>query len=237
MVFKASILLASAFALSAFALPIPSDCPDSAPSSALAGIQPAVHIKSTTAIPSVTADDLIKMAPATASCAGAPFPEECADATAAAAALNASFKKYNIATIGEQAALIGYTLFESGDYKYSKNHYPGTPGQGTRMMALPQSIAQYAAALVGPSAVTTAAASGGDVATLALVNADDETSFGAAAWFYSSKCSDDVKAGIKAQTVDGWHAFLTQCVGTQAVTERDQPWVNAKQILLGKQTV
>ena len=183
--------------------------------------------------PGITAEDLIAIAPATASCAGAPFPDECADAATASKALNASFAKYGINSTGEQAALIAYTLFESGDYKYSKNHFPGRPGQGTRMMAMPNFVAQYAAAVADPTTMTTASTAGED-AVLALVNSDDEKSFGAAAWFYSSQCSEQVKAGVQAETVDGWHAFLTQCVGTAAVPDRDTPWVAAKQIMLGK---
>jgi hypothetical protein len=231
MVFKSSLLLAGTLALGALAVPIPADCPGEGTSTILP--------VSKAAIPSVTADDLTKIAPATASCAGAPFPAECADATTAAAALNKSFQKYDIKNVGEQAAIIAYTLFESGNYKYSKNHFPGRPGQGTRMMAMPNFVSQYAAAIADPTAVSTASAAGGDAAkdaVLSLVNSDDEKSFGAAAWFYSNVCTPQVKAGIQAQTIEGWHAFLTQCVGTEAVATRDEPWVAAKQILLGKQT-
>ena len=137
-----TVLLAGALALGAFAAPIP-DCPENQNTYT----PPSTDNKATTG--SVTAEQLTQIAPETASCAGAPFPEECADATAAATALNKSFGTYGIKTAGEKAALIAYTLFESGNYKYSKNHFPGRPGQGTRMMAMPPFIAKYATAVAG----------------------------------------------------------------------------------------
>jgi hypothetical protein len=127
-------------------------------------------------------------------------------------------------------------LFESGDFKYKINHFPGRPGQGTRMMAMPPVIEKYATSVAGADAVAQALAPGGDVglnATLALVNADDEKSFGSAAWYLTSTCTPEVRAGLTAETVVGWHAFLTECVGTTATEDRDVPWVKAKQALLG----
>lgn len=227
MLCKASILLTSVLALGALAAPIPADCPENTYTA------PENDNKVTTG--SVTAEQLIKIAPETASCSGAPFPDECADATAAATALNKSFETYGIESAGEKAALIAYTLFESGNYKYSKNHFPGRPGQGTRMMAMPPFISKYATAVAGADAVTTASAAGGDAglnAVLALVNSDDEKSFGSAAWFFSTQCSADVKAGVDAGTVEGWHNFLTACVGTTLDEARDTPWVTAKAVIL-----
>lgn len=116
--FKHNILLAGALALSAFAAPIP-DCPEE---------QATGNSKAL-----VTAANIVAVDPTTASCSAAPFPAECADAQTAAAALNSSFEKYKITAVGEVAALVAYTLFESGSYKYKQNHFPGRPGQGTRM--------------------------------------------------------------------------------------------------------
>lgn len=217
MYLKTSTLLASAFALCAIAAPIP-DCDDDT----------TVDAASTTT--ALTAADLITIAPATASCTGADFPDECADATRAATALNKAFTTYGVTSVGEQAALVAYTLFESGNYKYSKNHFPapGRPGQGTRMMAMPPFVSKYATAVVGAQAVASA---GGDAAVLALVNSDDEKSFGSAAWFLTTQCTPAVRAGLVAETTEGWHVFLTECVGTTAAPERDTPWVAAKQVL------
>jgi hypothetical protein len=108
-----SSLVASALALCASAAPLP-DCPDSA----------------------ITAEQLISISAKTASCASAAFPTECANATVAADAINKSFATYQVTAPGEQAALIAYMLFESGDFQFKTNHFPGRPGQGTRMMAV-----------------------------------------------------------------------------------------------------
>lgn len=219
MLFKTT-LFAATFALGALAAPLPTDCDEAE-----------------TSVKALTAEKLIAIAPKTATCDGADFPEECADATHATTAINKSFDTYNVTSIGEQAALVAYMLFESGDFKYSKNHFPGRPGQGTRMMAMPPFVKKYATAVAGEQAVVTAEAAGGDAglnAVLALVNSDDEKSFASAAWFLTSTCSAEVRAGLDAQTVEGWHVFLTTCVETTAAPERDTPWVAAKQIMLGK---
>jgi hypothetical protein len=99
---------------------------------------------------------------------------------------------------------------------------------------MPPVIKQYATAVVGAQAVATAEAAGGNAgleAILALVNSDDEKSFGSAPWFLTSTCTPEVRAGLVAQTVDGWHAFLTQCVGTTADPTRDDSWLAAKKFI------
>jgi hypothetical protein len=211
--FKKNLLCASAFALAAFAAPLP-DCPERAPETGGA----------------LTAATLITIAPQSESCAGADFPDECADAQQAAAALNKAFATYKITSKGEQAAIVAYELFESGNFKFSKNHYPGRPGQGTRMMAMPTYVEKYATSVAGADAVQKAKAAGGDAgleAVLALVNSDDEKSFGSAAWFVSTECSDDVRAGLAAATEDGWVKFLTECVQTTATPDRNPAWTAA----------
>jgi hypothetical protein len=211
--FKKNILIASAFALCAFAAPIP-DCDNDAPQTGA----------------SLTAANLIAIAPATQSCDGAPFADECADATQAAAALNKAFATYKITSKSEKAAIVAYEIFESGNFKYKKNHFPGRPGQGTRMMAMPPFVEKYATAVAGADAVAKAKAAGGDAgldAVLALVNSDDEKSFGSAAWFVTTQCSADIRAGLAAGTTEGWHNFLTVCVQTELDPTRDTPWVAA----------
>lgn len=219
MLCKTSILLVGAFALGGLAAPCPTQ-PYTAPST-----------NNNAASGSITASQLTQIAPTTVSCDGAPFPEECADATTAATALNSSFKKYGITKAEEKAALIAYILFESGEFKYSKNHYPGRPGQGTRMMAMPNFIAEYASAAADPSALASAA--GNVDAILATVNGDADKSFGSAAWFYSNKCTDAVKTGVRDGSMIGWQNFMTVCVGTTNDPAREEYWTKAKAVLLG----
>jgi len=101
---------------------------------------------------------------------------------------------------------------------------------------MPPFVKKYATAIAGAEAVATAEAAGGDAglnAILALVNSDDEKSFGSAAWFLTSTCSPEVRAGLVAETSEGWNNFLTQCVETTAAAERDVPWLAAKEVLNG----
>ncbi|RMZ66903.1 hypothetical protein GMOD_00002281 [Pyrenophora seminiperda CCB06] len=211
--FKKNILFASAFALCAFAAPVP-DC-NEPPKADVPG--------------SLTAANLIAISPATASCTKAAQPDECADATQAATALNKAFSTYKVTSKGEKAAIVAYELFESANFQYKQNHFPapGKPGQGTRMMAMPNFVEKYATSVAGEAAVAKAKEVGGDaglVAVLALANADDEKSFGSAAWFVTTECTADIRAGLAAGTQDGWHKFLTDCVGTTLDPGRDVPW-------------
>jgi hypothetical protein len=180
---------------------------------------------------------LIRIAPSTASCEGAAFPEECADATRAAEAINLAFETYGISSSGERAGLVAYMLFESGDFRYSKNHFPGRPGQGTRMMGMPPLVKLYAESVAGVDAVARAEAAGGDAgldAVLRLANCNDEKSFGMAAWFLSTQCTNDTRGGLATGEMDGWHDFLTSCVGTTLATERDTLWLATTQVLNGE---
>lgn len=177
---------------------------------------------------------LVKIAKETDSCKGAKFPEECADATRAAKAINTAFERYGISSLGEKAALVAYMLFESGNFKYNRNHYPGIPGQGTRMMAMPSFVKSYAESVAGADAVAKAEAAGGDAgldAVLDLANCNDEKSFGSAAWFLSTQCTASVRSGLTTRGMDGWHDFLTACVGTTVTTERDEGWLATMQVM------
>jgi hypothetical protein len=97
---------------------------------------------------------------------------------------------------------------------------------------MPPFISKYATSVVGAASVGAAESKGPD-AVLALVNSDDEKSFGSAPWFLTSTCSPEIRAGLVAETTDGWHNFLVQCIGTTAAPERDASWIAAKQIMLG----
>ena len=179
----------------------------------------------------LTASTIQIISPATASCDGADFPDECADASQAAGPISNSFSKYQITSVGEQAALVALMLYESGSFKYNKNHFPGVPGQGTRNMQSPAFNLKYAQSLFDAGAVAEADAQG-PAAVLALVSRDEE-SFGSAAWFLSSQCPDSIRQELATASAEGWTAYLTQCVGTADNPERDQLWSAAIQAMSG----
>ena len=181
---------------------------------------------------SVTAADITKIAPLTSSCANAPVAGECRTAEQAAPNIAISFTNFGITSFGEQAALVALMLYESGNFKYSKNHYPGVPGQGTRNMQTPTNNLHYAQYLstvctncgFTPSQIQQAQSD--PAAVLALVNTD-QWSFGSAAWFLATQCSTGIRQGLAGGTLDGWHNYLQQCVGTSSTPERDHIWTSA----------
>jgi hypothetical protein len=181
-------------------------------------ITTTIHLSFAAAIPHLIPRDpvaqLISIAPTSSSCTGAPFPSECATASTAVGPLISSFATYSVSTAAEQAALLAWMSYESGEFKYNQNHFPapGRPGQGTRTMMMPNFVAEYVASI--PALAGQAAAAAGDpAATLALVE-NDTYSFGSAAWFYSTQCSEAIKSQLQTGSESGWDAFLTTCVGT-----------------------
>ncbi|KAL8686405.1 MAG: hypothetical protein Q9224_005458, partial [Gallowayella concinna] len=152
--------------------------------------------------------------------------------TAAQAApfINASFKTYGITSAGEAAAIVALMAFESGDFKYNINHFPGRPGQGTRNMQSPAFNLEYAKSI--PALAEGLKKAGDDVkAVVALLTSNGAYDFGSAAWFLKNKCSDKVKAGLKAGTEDGWKAYTTECIGTTVTEDRKAYWTRAAKAL------
>lgn len=79
----------------------------------------------------LTAQQLETVAPTSNTCDGAPAPDECATSEQAATNIAKSFDTYQVTSPAEQAAVIGLMAFESMDFKYNRNHFPGVPGQGS----------------------------------------------------------------------------------------------------------
>lgn len=186
----------------------------------------------------ITAQDIQSIASDTSTCSGAPFPTECATASTAAHYISLSFAHFNITSFGAQAALLSLMLYESGSFKYIKNHYPGVPGQGTRNMQSPAYNLEYATwvATYVPDAGfsladVTAAEVTGPAAVLDLV-LGETASFGSAAWFLKTQCDGSIEQGLSAGTEEGWESYLTTCVGTTVTADRTDVWKQA--IALGK---
>ncbi|KAI4223442.1 MAG: hypothetical protein LQ349_007432 [Xanthoria aureola] len=169
---------------------------------------------------------LIAMAPTSSTCAGAKFANECKTAAQAAPFINASFKTYGITSAGEAAAIVSLIAFESGDFKYNTNHFPGRPGQGTRNMQMPPFNLEYAKSI--PALKEGLAKAGTDVkAVLALLTSNGEYDFGSAAWFMKTKCSEKVRNGLKTGTTDAWKLYITECIGTTVTDDRKAGWEKA----------
>ncbi|KAK5049959.1 hypothetical protein LTR84_004078 [Exophiala bonariae] len=176
---------------------------------------------------------LIAIAPGSTTCDGASFPDECAvSSTEVVNALVSGFAKYNINTAAEQAALLSWMAFESGDFKFNRNHFPapGRPGQGTRAMLMPNFVQEYAASI--PELSAQVAAAGSDPAKVLDLVLSDQYAWAAASWYYSTKCSAAQKAQVLNGGLQGWQdGFITGCVQTTNTPERQAYWSRARQAL------
>lgn len=79
----------------------------------------------------LTESQVKTIAPKSNTCDNAPAKGECATAKQAAKFTSESFTTYKVTSKAEQAAIISLMAFESGDFKYNKNHFPGVAGQGS----------------------------------------------------------------------------------------------------------
>jgi hypothetical protein len=177
----------------------------------------------------ISPSNLISIAPDTASCDGAPFPAECAPASVAAPSIAQSFSLFNLNSFGAQAALVAIMLFESGDFKYKINHFPGVAGQGTRNMQSPAFNTKYTDWIVanGQDASITqasvAAVANDPAALLDLINTD-QWSFTSAAWFVSTQCGESQIQALGDGSQASFEAYLTGCVGTTVTEDRIAGW-------------
>lgn len=184
----------------------------------------------------LTAQAITSIDPTTSSCASAPAAGECRTAAQSAPYIALSFANFGLHSFGEQAALLSLMLYESDGFKYSKNHFPGRPGQGTRNMQMPEYNLKYAWWLaeecancgVSSREVERAKAQGVE-AVLGLVNGD-MWGFGSAAWFLATQCGEDVRQGLKGGSQQGWENYLSSCVGTTATEDRTAIWRKAVQL-------
>ncbi len=141
---------------------------------------------------------------------------------------------YGITSPPELAAVLSLIAFESGDFKYNVNHYPGRAGQGTRNMQMPDYNLQYALsipALVRPvqaitrATTTTAGLADAQLNAIRALVLPDQYTWASAAWFYTTKCAG-VRAQVQAGGQAGLEAYLG-CVGTTATSDRLAYWTRA----------
>ncbi|PWY71559.1 hypothetical protein BO94DRAFT_259984 [Aspergillus sclerotioniger CBS 115572] len=194
----------------------------------LAGAAPAgrIHVRDA----SITAEQIKTIAPTSSSCDNPPAVGECATAAQAAPNIAKSFDTYSVTSRAEQAAVIGLMAFESGDFKYNKNHFPGVPGQGTRNMQSPTYNSKYAADIPA-LADKLSSVSGDPTGVLDLLLANEEYDFGSGAWFLTTQCSASVRSQLQSGSEAGWTAYITSCVGTDANDDRKAYWTRAIQAL------
>lgn len=183
---------------------------------------------------SLTAAQIEAVAPKSSSCANPDevAPEECATAAQAAPALTTAFKKYGVTSKAEQAAVLGLIAMESGEFRFSRNHFPspGVEGKGTRNMQSPDFNKEYAASIDALKERFEAVKSQpGKVLDLLLE--DPAVDFGSGAWFLTTQCEDSVRKNLQSGSEEGWEGYIVDCVGTEANEERKGYWTAAVKAL------
>ncbi|KAI9831416.1 MAG: hypothetical protein M1826_003589 [Phylliscum demangeonii] len=212
--------------------------------------RPTTTGATTTGAPTlIRLDELLAIAPTAHTCDGAPFADECRTAAQAAPWINAGLAQYNLTSAGEMAAVVSLMAYESGDFKYQKNHFPapGRPGQGTRNMqsaaynvryarSIPDLRAPLSAIVPDPAAVDISSLSAASLnAIRQLVLQTDRDDFASAAWFLATQCPAAVREGVRSQGQAGWEAYLTQCIGTTVTDDRRASWLLAVAVLTPRQ--
>lgn len=91
------------------------------------------HSKALSTTTTLTESQLLTIAPTSNTCDNAPAAGECATAKTAAQYTAQSFDTYGVTSKAEQAAVLSLMAFETLDFKYNKNHFPGVAGQGSTL--------------------------------------------------------------------------------------------------------
>lgn len=203
-------------------------------------VNPALALLITTALALPTPDtstasalteaQLVSIAPKSSSCATAQFQSECRTAAQAAGPIQASFVAYGINTPGEQAAILSTMAFESDEFQYQINHFPGVAGQGTRNMQSPKYNLIYAQSIPALGPYLQKVDTSDPKAVLNLLVTYINYDFGSAAWFLSTQCDQSVRSGLQSGSAAGFSAYIA-CIGTTATDAREQYYKQAMSAL------
>ncbi|KAH8820424.1 hypothetical protein F5884DRAFT_627030, partial [Xylogone sp. PMI_703] len=180
------------------------------------------------------ASQILAIAPTSGSCDGAPAPDECATADQAAPYLINAMATYKITSPSEIAAVLSLIAYETDDFKYNINHFPGNPGQGTRNMQMASYNLMYALSIPqlqhSVASITTTGSTSGlssdqlnDIRALVL---PDQYSWASAAWFLTTQCQN-ARPALQAGGQAGFEAYMS-CVGTSVTDDRLAYWTRAQ---------
>lgn len=178
----------------------------------------------------LTEAQILAIAPSSNTCDNPPAKGECATAKTAAKYTAQSFDTYGVTSKAEQAAVISLMAFESDEFKYNKNHFPGVPGQGTRNMQSPSYNKKYAASLPALKSELPKV-SNSPAELLDLLRNNEAYDFGSGAWFLTTQCSKEVRKQLQSGSESGWSRYISDCVGTSVTDERKQYWEKAVKAL------
>ncbi|OAA32313.1 hypothetical protein AAL_01645 [Moelleriella libera RCEF 2490] len=159
--------------------------------------------------------------------------QECRTAAQAAPFIADSMTTWALGSVNQMAAVVSLMAFESADFRYKRNKWPGRPGQGTANMQMARYNLLYARAIdaLRPQVanMTTVDGQGDDKLNwlVSLVSQPDEYNFGSGAWFLATQCPQDVRDEL-ARDADRGFARYMGCVGVSVTDDRKAYFERAK---------
>ncbi|QPH16449.1 hypothetical protein C2857_001105 [Epichloe festucae Fl1] len=158
--------------------------------------------------------------------------KECRTAEQAAPFIAQSMEQYGIYSPAQMAAVVALLAFESVDFRYKHNVYPGRAGQGTANMQTAQYNLLYAKQIEGVACKVAGipAVEGQSNQTLNYILSlvqPDEHNFGSGPWFLKTQCGSHVREKLDENVDQGFEAYM-QCVGVSVTEERRVYFERAK---------
>lgn len=171
-----------------------------------------------------------KIAPKSKSCAA--DNKDCRTASQAAPFIALGMFEYRIFNVREMAAVVSLIAFESGDFAYKRNMFPGRPGQGTANMQMAKFNLMYAKQIEGvkdkvKDIESVEGLSDDELNGILDLVTPDEYNFASGAWFLVSQCPD-VRETLRDDPEKGYQAYM-ECVGVEVTEDRLEYWNRAKE--------
>ncbi|KAJ2850643.1 hypothetical protein IWW36_001754 [Coemansia brasiliensis] len=168
--------------------------------------------------------------------------DECALNSAAVSPINKAIRKYKVASRGEIVATLAWMLYESDNWKYNINHFPGNIGQGTRTMMSWNYVSQYAKQL-HPNEYEQAVGSSGDdvssannstkTAVIDLVLNNDD-SFGAGFWYLTTQAPSfhNNPSKLRDGNMQDFQEYVQSGIVTSWNSDREAIWTTVNDAIV-----
>lgn len=165
---------------------------------------------------------ILAIAPGSKSCAA--DNKECRTAEQASPFLASAMSRYKLYNVNEMAAVISLMAFESVDFAYKTNQFPGRPGQGTANMQMAEFNLKYAKSIdkVKDKVADISSVDGLSDDKLNEIRAlviDDEYNFASGPWFLTTQCEPSVREQLRNDIDKGFAAYMS-CVGVTVDEDR-----------------
>ncbi|KHO00772.1 uncharacterized protein MAM_01550 [Metarhizium album ARSEF 1941] len=158
--------------------------------------------------------------------------KECRTPAQSAPFIVNSMKRWQVCNPNAMAAIVSLMAFESGNFTYKHNAFPGRPGQGTANMQMANFNLLYAQDIPElkdkVSNITDVKGASNETLNyiLSLVQ-PDEYNFGSGPWFYQKQCDKGVHDAMEKNADEGFAAYM-KCVGVQVTDDRKAYFTRAK---------